>query len=314
MAIDRRYLRRILIGVGCLVAEPAPALVVASLPLFAAGGALHLWSKGCLEQNRRLTTAGPYRFTRNPFYLANALVDGATCLVIGQWWVAVVFALLWWATYRETIEGEERTLAALFPDAFPAYRARVPRLLPTGRGLAVEEAAGGFAWSNPGLAEGQEYARLLGIALGPLAIGAASLIRQEGWALLDPARGTALAGLALLPALWIVKLALADVFRRPGQSLVPIARSQAARIGLAIGCAASTVPAAAWRPWLAVWPALWAALALLDAFRARRLARGATARREVEPGVWRYARNVALGSVALVCVTWVATATGGGIS
>ncbi len=261
MAIDRRYLRRLLIVAGCLFADPTPTLVFASLPFFLAGGALHLWSKGCLEQNRRLTTAGPYRFTRNPFYLANALVDGATCLVIGQLWIGAVFALLFFATYRETIGREERTLEGLFPESFPDYRARVPCLLPTGRSLAPENASGTFAWSNPGLAQGQEYARLLGITLGPLAIVGASVVRTEGAALLTPAGAPALAGLVALPALWIVKLALADVFRRPGQALVPPAKSQGARLGLAGVCAALAIAAAAWKPWLAVWPGLWGARA-----------------------------------------------------
>ena len=312
MAIDRRYLRRILIVVGCLVADPIQGLVLASLPFFLAGGALHLWSKGCLEQNRRLTTAGPYRFTRNPFYLANALVDGATCLVIGQLWVGLVFALLFRATYRETIDREERTLEGLFPETFPDYRARVPRLVPTRRHLAEHEASGRFSWSNPGLAEGQEYARLLGIALGPLAILAASLVRADPTRLLSPEGGPLLAALATLPALWIVKLALADVFRRPGQALVPVAKSQGARLAVAAACVALAAGVAAWKPWLAIWPALWGVLALLDALRVWRLARGLGAPETIGSGAWRYTRNVALGSTALVAVTWMATE--GGIS
>jgi len=304
LPIDRRYLRRMLIVVGCLVASPRPALVWASMPLFVAGGALHLWSKGCLEQNRRLTTAGPYRFVRNPFYVANALVDLATCLVIGRVGVAAVFAALWWTTYRATIRAEEERLAQLFAAAYHDYAARVPRLLPDGRRLSADRVTGAFSLTNPGLSQGREYARLLGVALGPLAIGAAYRVRSEGRELLAPEGALTLACIVTVAALWVVKLALAEVFRRPGHALLPGLRTQGARIGLALVLAALAFPAAASRPWLAVLPALWATIAGLDAFRAARVG-GRAPGAAVEPGRWAYLGNAALGSLGAALLLWL---------
>ena len=75
MRIRRRSLRKFLAVLGCVVATVSyPAAMVGGL-LMLAGSGVHLWSKGCLQQNLRLTTAGPYRWTRNPFYLANLLID-----------------------------------------------------------------------------------------------------------------------------------------------------------------------------------------------------------------------------------------------
>lgn len=304
--IDRRYLRRLLIVVGCLFATPEPQLVGASLPLFFAGGALHLWSKGCLEQNRRLTTSGPYRFVRNPFYLANAFVDGATCLVIGQGIVGLVFAVLWWTTYRATIEAEEVALTRLFGDAYRDYCARVPRLIPDGRRLSADRVAGGFSLSNPGLARGQEYARLLGMALGPFAIGVAYRIRNDGLALFSREGDASLAWVASLAALWIVKLALAAVFRRPDQALCPGLKSQRARLLLGLVFAAAVPFAAAARPWLAIWPGLWAVLLGLDAFRVWRSARFGPAT-GADAGGWAYFRNVAVGSVGFALLLFGVT-------
>ena len=108
MRIRRRSLRKGLVAVGCLVGQvsfPAAALGGVSIGL---GAALHLWSKGCLEQNRRLTRAGPYRFTRNPFYLANGLVDLGLCWVIGSPWLAMIYWPIWWLSYRETIQSTSR--------------------------------------------------------------------------------------------------------------------------------------------------------------------------------------------------------------
>ena len=59
------------------------------------GALLHVWSKAALWQNRQLSTDGPYRFTRNPFYLANLLIDGGLLVVICRWEVASPALVAW---------------------------------------------------------------------------------------------------------------------------------------------------------------------------------------------------------------------------
>jgi len=134
--------------VGCLIGTPGFATAAAGGALITFGCILHLWSKGCLEQNRRLITAGPYRFSRNPFYLANLFIDLGTCFVIGQIWVGIIYLVLWALAYRDTIEGEEAKLAALFPGQFERYVSFVPRLFPNGGVFPAADVTGHFSFRN----------------------------------------------------------------------------------------------------------------------------------------------------------------------
>lgn len=229
MHIRRRNLRNGLVAVGCLVAAAEPAGLVAGAVLLAAGSALHFWSKGCLEQNQKLVTAGPYRFTRNPFYLANGLIDLGLCCVIGRYWIALPYAVAWWLAYRDTILREEARLATLFPGEFERYVAAVPRLIPSLRSLPRGEAAGRFTLDNPALAHGSEYARIIGVWVSAATIVAWAWIRGHGLAVFAPEQTTGLGWVSLVPVAWVVKLALAEVFRKPETALLPFAAEPARR-------------------------------------------------------------------------------------
>jgi hypothetical protein len=223
LTIRRRNLRKALIATGFVLAEVRfPAAMIGGI-LILVGAALHVWSKGCLEQNRRLTTAGPYRWTRNPFYLANLLIDLGLCLVIGRWWVALPYLAIWAYAYRQTISREEAVLASLFPEAFAEYVKAVPVLIPTGRRLAKERTSGVFSLDNDALAHGREYARLLGIALAPGVIWTGEMLRRVGLSIFDGGHGLELGLVATLLAAWVVKLALAEAFRHPELALLPFA-------------------------------------------------------------------------------------------
>ena len=299
--VGRRNLRKLLLAAGLLVGTPAPVPSAIGLALVGGGGVLHLWSKGCLEQNRRLITAGPYRFTRNPFYLANALIDAGLCLVIGRVWLAAGFAVLWGLAYRDTIAAEEAKLRALFPDAFARYAARVPRFLPDGRSWPRDRVTGRFSFDNDGLARGQEYARLLGIALGPLVVWVGALVRLDGARILAGEAPLTLAAVVAVAALWVVKLGLSEVFRRPESVLVPGLPSVASR-----GAAWLTLVVAAtllWpgHPWASVLIAMWAGLVGLEALRVARLGVPPAPGRR-----WRYLAPVSGASVVAVLVlSWV---------
>ncbi|MBB83874.1 MAG: hypothetical protein CL931_08715 [Deltaproteobacteria bacterium] len=301
MRIGRRNLRKGLLAVGCVLGAPSAVGLALGGALILSGAFLHLWSKGCLEQNRRLITAGPYRYVRNPFYLSNALIDGGICLVIGVAWIGLPFALLWFLAYRDTIEGEEQTLGSLFPDEYPRYKAAVPRLFPNGRTWPRSEVTGRFSWDNDGLARGQEYARLVGIALGPAVVVAGAVVRAEGVELFVPGNEVLLASLVALPALWVWKLALSEAFRRPETALVPVALGPGGRLFFGFGLTVLALFLLPRLATLAVVAAGWAGLALLDEFAARRAGQG------VDRARWRYLGPVALGSaIATVGLTALA--------
>ena len=76
-----------------------------------------------------LVTSGPYRFSRNPMYVA------MSSLVLGWAWAFYSMPLFWYALFviaafhARILLGEEPRLAKVFGSEWTAYRARVPRWL-----------------------------------------------------------------------------------------------------------------------------------------------------------------------------------------
>jgi protein-S-isoprenylcysteine O-methyltransferase Ste14 len=84
---------------------------------------------GLFPEVRGLVLRGPYRLVRHPVYLGE-LVSALGLLVVKPHpLIVAVFALFVALQYGRTIY-EERALAAAFPDDYPAYARRVPRLVP----------------------------------------------------------------------------------------------------------------------------------------------------------------------------------------
>lgn len=89
-----------------------------------------MWSGApAVKQEHQLRTGGPYSITRHPIYtgilgmlLGSMLVAGG-----GRWIVPFpVFLML----LEIKIRIEERLMLTEFPDDYPRYRQRVPRLVP----------------------------------------------------------------------------------------------------------------------------------------------------------------------------------------
>lgn len=296
MRIRRRSLRKLLVTVGFFAGIVGYPGALAGGLFLLVGSGLHLWSRGCLEQNLRLTTVGPYRWTRNPFYLANLLIDIGLCFVIGRWWVAALFLPLWWLSYRETISREEARLLALFPAEFPDYLDSVPRLVPSGRGLSRNRAEGHFDWQNPALSRGSEYARLLSVWLSFGTIWAGELIRRERLAIFDEWNTWALGLIAVLLCGWVVKLALAETFRTPETALLPFTSRPVLRHAVTVVLLSAAIFSGSL--WAASLPGLWCVLMALDRLGESRLDR----RGQLERRAWRYFPAIAIGSIALAGV------------
>jgi hypothetical protein len=146
----RGGLRFYLILLALLAGRATPSSIAWGIPFLLAGIALHFWAKGCLHQNREVTTSGPYRFVRHPFYLANAFLDVGIGVMSG-WWVLLVALPFWWlGVYIPTMRREEARLTNLFGAAYTTYRDQVPMLIPYRRPLA--KSVNGFSWRNPNLA------------------------------------------------------------------------------------------------------------------------------------------------------------------
>jgi protein-S-isoprenylcysteine O-methyltransferase Ste14 len=185
--LSRGPLRWWLMLAGLVLAEISAARFVTGLALIAVGTALHIWSKASLWQNRQLSTDGPYRFTRNPFYVANLLIDGGLMVVIARWEVAVPGLIAWAWVYHRTIQQEEATLRALFGAAFEEYCRRVPRFFPLpGRYLRRAEVAGPrTTWSNTNLVTGAEWTRACRVMMCPWLLWTTAMLRTNGWEAID---------------------------------------------------------------------------------------------------------------------------------
>jgi protein-S-isoprenylcysteine O-methyltransferase Ste14 len=120
---------------------PATPVMWEAVPVIAAGAALYLWcvwnfaavgdgTPGPWDAPTRVVAAGPYRWVRNPIYLAALLV------VLGEAWLFMSVALLVYAGAMAVcchlfVTGyEERTLARRFGRSYLDYRHTVPRWLP----------------------------------------------------------------------------------------------------------------------------------------------------------------------------------------
>ena len=76
-----------------------------------------------------LLTSGPFRFSRNPLYVALGLALAAFSALLDNGWILAFLALLMLALDRCIVPGEESRLRELFGEAHLAYCSRVRRWL-----------------------------------------------------------------------------------------------------------------------------------------------------------------------------------------
>jgi len=82
-----------------------------------------------VKQDHALITSGPYAWVRHPIYTGLLLALVGTAISIGQVRAAIGFVIAVLAILRK-MQIEERVMLEQFGDAYRAYRARVPRLIP----------------------------------------------------------------------------------------------------------------------------------------------------------------------------------------
>ena len=112
-----------------------------AVPVIAAGAALYVWcvwnfaarghgTPGPWDAPSRVVSTGPYRWVRNPIYLAALLV------VLGQAWLfmspqLLIYAAVMAISFHLFVIGyEEPTLRRRFGGSYLEYRQAVPRWIP----------------------------------------------------------------------------------------------------------------------------------------------------------------------------------------
>jgi protein-S-isoprenylcysteine O-methyltransferase Ste14 len=141
--------------------------------LLTLGAGLHAWAAGYLRKNQVLAAAGPYRFVRNPFYVADFLRDLGilfachSCLdaVHAPVWILAALYLTYMfpvVIRRRVLEKEEPELRARFGESYAAYCAEVPRFVPR---LWPAQRRGDARFSFATLHHNRELPRLLAMLL-----------------------------------------------------------------------------------------------------------------------------------------------------
>jgi protein-S-isoprenylcysteine O-methyltransferase Ste14 len=75
----------------------------------------------------KLTTEGPFRYTRNPAYLGLAMIYAGIAVLRNALWAILLLPLVLIVIQREVIGREERYLERTFGEEYLAYKARVRR-------------------------------------------------------------------------------------------------------------------------------------------------------------------------------------------
>jgi protein-S-isoprenylcysteine O-methyltransferase Ste14 len=75
----------------------------------------------------RLTTEGPFRYTRNPGYLSLTMLYAGIAVLRNALWAILLLPLVVYVIQREVIEREERYLERTFGEEYLGYKRRVRR-------------------------------------------------------------------------------------------------------------------------------------------------------------------------------------------
>ena len=75
----------------------------------------------------RLSTEGPFRYTRNPGYLALAMMYAGIAVLRNSLWAILVLPVVLIVIQREVIGREERYLERTFGEEYLSYKANVRR-------------------------------------------------------------------------------------------------------------------------------------------------------------------------------------------
>nr|MBP7149852.1 isoprenylcysteine carboxylmethyltransferase family protein [Acidobacteriota bacterium] len=78
---------------------------------------------------RRLVVSGPYRFSRNPDYIGQALLSAGLALWLNNAWAVLANVPALVLVQHGVVAREERYLERRFGDEYRRYRDRVPRWL-----------------------------------------------------------------------------------------------------------------------------------------------------------------------------------------
>jgi protein-S-isoprenylcysteine O-methyltransferase Ste14 len=133
----------VMVGIIIFLSKPTPSGFIVGAIFVIVGTIIRVWAGGHLTRDQRLTTSGPYQFTRNPFYLGRLLIIIGFAFLAGIGGnlrdprniilcAAVIIALfVFFAYYMPRKEAREGgRLKKLFGPDYETWKNNVPSLFP----------------------------------------------------------------------------------------------------------------------------------------------------------------------------------------
>lgn len=142
--VARQGLAVVLILVYALTSRPILLTASIGMVLALVGMLIRLYASGYIMKNKELAQSGPYALVRHPLYTGNILLVIGFALANQSLWALPVAIAFFWFYYPPAIEYEDRKLRGIFGEAWQAWAARTPALVPR---LANAGAMGSGEWS-----------------------------------------------------------------------------------------------------------------------------------------------------------------------
>jgi len=129
------YRWRVRVGFVCILiaivlSRPTLFSLLVGMGICSLGLLLRTWASGHIRKEKELTCSGPYRFTRNPLYLANLIIGISVVAASNTWWLVGIFVVYFLLFYSVILIREREKMKALFPGEYEEYRKKVPFFFP----------------------------------------------------------------------------------------------------------------------------------------------------------------------------------------
>lgn len=143
----RTNLRRLFIIAILLWPKPDATSLAIGSALVVIGQLIHFISAGYLVKKEEMVTAGPYRFTRNPFYVGNLFYDIGICVMANNPFIALIYLPIFYLiVIPRRIRKEEAFLANKFGTDYATYCQKVPTFIPRLLPAKLDKVNGQFSW------------------------------------------------------------------------------------------------------------------------------------------------------------------------
>ncbi len=146
----------VLLATFAFLANPSRKSMTIGLPVSLLGLALRSWASGHLAKDKDLATSGPYAYIRNPLYVGTLVAALGVVLAARNFWLVLLFVVVFFLVYLPAVELEEQHLREIFP-LYASYARQVNRFVPSVRTIANRKP---FSW--PLYYRNEEYKAALG--------------------------------------------------------------------------------------------------------------------------------------------------------